>query len=171
MNRPAAHFEGSHMSMSDDSQLKNRPRSFVVGVACASALTCLAFFAIGYLNGPGPRSSSHPTALRNNCIANLRSIDSAVQQWALESRRMATNTYSLSDPAILSYMTDSHLPVCRSGGRYSPASSVQDFPCVAIHGIRSSRNRLSLRVCQHLSARCFEPRTSASAPEMTFAHE
>lgn len=36
-------------------------------------------------------------AQKNACVANLRMIDSTVQQWALENKKQSTDTYSLSD--------------------------------------------------------------------------
>jgi len=62
------------------------------------------------------------------CIANLKEIDGAVQQWALESKKAATDTYSLSDPQLLAYMRGSTLPVCWQGGRYTAGTNVGDVP-------------------------------------------
>ena len=44
------------------------------------------------------------------CIANLKQIDGAVQQWALENKKQATDTYSLTDPTVLAYLKGSVLP-------------------------------------------------------------
>ena len=68
------------------------------------------------------------TAQKNACIANLKQIDGAVQQWALENKKAATDTYSLSDPQLLAYMKGSVLPVCPLGGHYSPGTNVGDVP-------------------------------------------
>ncbi|MEN9576820.1 MAG: hypothetical protein RL514_4675 [Verrucomicrobiota bacterium] len=67
------------------------------------------------------------------CAANLKQIDGAVQQWALENKKVATDTYSLSDLAVLAYMKGSTLPVCPGGGRYL-AGTVSGFPRCSIGG-------------------------------------
>lgn len=69
-------------------------------------------------------------AERNECINNLRQIDSAKQQWALENNK--------SDSAIptavelLPYLQNG-FPTCPSGGRYS-INAVGDFPTCSIPG-------------------------------------
>lgn len=68
------------------------------------------------------------------CQANLKQIDGAVQQWALEQNLAGTNTYSLDDPAVLAYLKGSVLPTCPTGGRYSPALTVADSPRCSLHG-------------------------------------
>lgn len=68
------------------------------------------------------------------CIANMKQIDGAAQQWALE-RKLATNSvYSLQDPQVLSYLKGSTLPVCYSGGRYLAGKNVSDIPTCTRHG-------------------------------------
>ena len=42
------------------------------------------------------------TARKNTCINNLRLIDGAIQQWALENGKNSTDTVSL--PALTSYL-------------------------------------------------------------------
>jgi prepilin-type N-terminal cleavage/methylation domain-containing protein len=49
---------------------------------------------------------------KNACINNLRQIDGAVQQWALENKQAATVTPSTSD--VLAYLKSS--VICLSGG-------------------------------------------------------
>ena len=68
------------------------------------------------------------------CIANLKQIDGAVQQWALENKKVATDTYSLSDTTLLAYLKGSVLPVCPSGGRYLPGLAVSGNPRCSIGG-------------------------------------
>lgn len=63
------------------------------------------------------------TAQKNSCIANLKQVDGAVQQWALENKKVATDTYSLTDTTLLAYMKGSRLPECPAGGTYAAASS------------------------------------------------
>src|SRR5690242_19532272 len=52
------------------------------------------------------------TSQKNACINNLRQIDGAIQQWALENKKDTTATVAFTD--ISSYLKNS--VVCPSGG-------------------------------------------------------
>ena len=67
------------------------------------------------------------TAQKNSCVANLRLVDSAVQQWALETKLSSTDTYVLTDAALLGYFKGSAMPSCPGGGNYAAGDSVA-FP-------------------------------------------
>ncbi len=71
---------------------------------------------------------SRTTACLNSCIANLKQIDGAVQQWALENKKTAKDAYSLTDPNLLQYLKGSTLPICPAGGRYSAGRTVAEAP-------------------------------------------
>ena len=53
------------------------------------------------------------TAQMNACISNLRQIDGAIQQWALDTKQGDTATVTAAD--ILPYLKNS--VVCPSGGK------------------------------------------------------
>ncbi len=55
---------------------------------------------------------SRETAMMNACISNLRQIDGAVQQWALDMKKDSAQSVSYSD--ISSYLRNS--VTCPSGG-------------------------------------------------------
>ena len=67
-------------------------------------------------------------AQKNSCIANLRMVDSTVQQWAVENRKQSTDAYALSDTTLLGYFKGSSMPYCPGGGTYSPGSEVALAP-------------------------------------------
>jgi prepilin-type N-terminal cleavage/methylation domain-containing protein len=71
-------------------------------------------------------------AQQNTCIANLKAIDSAVQQWALEYRKVATDSYSLSDGTLLDFLKGSIFPVCPAGGTYAPGADVATPPTCSL---------------------------------------
>lgn len=71
---------------------------------------------------------------KQQCISNLKQIDGASQQWALEHRKMATDTYSLADTNVLVYLRGSVLPLCPLGGVYSAAATVSGCPSCSISG-------------------------------------
>jgi hypothetical protein len=71
------------------------------------------------------------TAPRNACINNLRQIDGAKQQWALEDHRSETDTPTIAD--VARYLKGKRFPKCYAGGKYTigrvnedPKCSIQD---------------------------------------------
>ena len=74
------------------------------------------------------------TAQKNACIANLKQVDGAVQQWALENKKVASDTYALTDTTLLEYLKGSLLPVCPGGGTYAAGSSVSGAPTCTVSG-------------------------------------
>jgi len=54
---------------------------------------------------------------RNSCINNLRQIDAAKQQWALEHNKTAEAVPTAQD--ITPYLMDNVIPVCPAGGTYT----------------------------------------------------
>ena len=82
---------------------------------------------------------SRTSAQQKACIANLRQIDSAVQQWALEYKKSETSTYSLTDTDLLAFIKGSVLPVCPGGGTYSEGADVSTSPTcnIADHTLAS----------------------------------
>lgn len=75
------------------------------------------------------------TAQKNACIANLKQIDGAVQQWALENKKVATDTYAVTDATLLAYMKGSVLPACPGGGTYSAGATVSAAPACSQSGV------------------------------------
>ncbi|MFO1487432.1 MAG: hypothetical protein U1F65_03045 [Verrucomicrobiota bacterium] len=56
-------------------------------------------------------------ASRNACINNLRQLDAAKQQWALEHNKTADA--QPAGPDILPYMPGNAVPICPAGGSYT----------------------------------------------------
>jgi membrane protein involved in colicin uptake len=56
----------------------------------------------------------------NACINNLRLIDAAKQQWALENKKLATDTPEVSDlQPYVGRGTNGEMPSCPDGGTYT----------------------------------------------------
>ena len=92
----------------------------------------LALAAVGipnYVRPPGRGISP-----KNVCISNLKQVDGAVQRWALENAKAVTDTYSLTDPTVLKFLSGSMLPECPLGGKYSAAPNVVGAPTCTIPG-------------------------------------
>ncbi|MBI5800562.1 MAG: prepilin-type cleavage/methylation domain-containing protein [Verrucomicrobia bacterium] len=68
------------------------------------------------------------TAQKSSCIANLKQIDGAMNQWAVETKKSPTDTYSLTDATLLGYIKGSSLPICPGGGTYSPGVNMTASP-------------------------------------------
>jgi chromosome segregation ATPase len=54
---------------------------------------------------------------RNECLNNLRQIDAAKNQWALENNKTSDAMPTVQD--LLPYLRDQIFPVCPSGGTYT----------------------------------------------------
>jgi prepilin-type N-terminal cleavage/methylation domain-containing protein len=57
------------------------------------------------------------TAQKNACIQNLRQIDGAKQQWAIETKQSADASATSGD--VDDYMKNNEFPTCPSGGSYT----------------------------------------------------
>lgn len=71
------------------------------------------------------------TALLNTCINNLRQIDGARQQWALEHRKTAEAIPTAQD--IVPYLKDGVIPACPAGGKYT-LNAVNTAPTCSVAG-------------------------------------
>ncbi len=57
------------------------------------------------------------TAQTNSCIANLKQIDGAEQQWALENKKTSTDTPGTTE--VAAYLKGNVIPSCPGGGSYT----------------------------------------------------
>lgn len=73
-----------------------------------------------------------PVQVQNSCIANLKQIDGATQQWALENRKMARDPVDWK--GIQAYLKGGVLPVCPGGGVYQPGVNVNAAPTCSVPG-------------------------------------
>ncbi len=65
------------------------------------------------------------------CIGNLRAIEAAKDQWALEKQKSATDVPTVQD--ITAYLPNSAMPVCPDSGSYS-VNAAGDLPTCSIPG-------------------------------------
>ncbi|MEN9575191.1 MAG: hypothetical protein RL514_3046 [Verrucomicrobiota bacterium] len=76
------------------------------------------------------------SAQKNACIANLKQIDGAIQQWALENKKVAADTYAMTDATLLAYMKGSLMPTCpASGSAYIAGANVSASPTCTNSGV------------------------------------
>jgi hypothetical protein len=75
--------------------------------------------------------STDADAERNVCINNLRQIDAAKNQWALENNKTVGAIPTAQD--LLPYFKDGIFPVCPSGGAYA-INAVGEVPTCSIPG-------------------------------------
>ena len=71
------------------------------------------------------------TAMQNVCINNLRMIDGAKQQWALEHSKKGDDVPTAAD--LTPYFKNGVFPVCLSGGTYT-IGAVTNPPTCSIPG-------------------------------------
>ena len=77
------------------------------------------------------QSQSQAVIERDACIANLKLIDAAKLQWALENNKVEDAIPTKQD--LLPYFKDGGFPVCPSGGTYT-INSVGQTPTCSIPG-------------------------------------
>jgi prepilin-type N-terminal cleavage/methylation domain-containing protein len=66
------------------------------------------------------------TAQKNACIANLKQIDGANQQWALENKKTDSDTVDAT--GSVTYLKGGAAPTCPAGGSYTIAVVVSNPP-------------------------------------------
>jgi prepilin-type N-terminal cleavage/methylation domain-containing protein len=67
------------------------------------------------------------TAQKNSCINNLRQIDGAKQQWALENKMSDTSSCTSDD--VKNYLKNNLFPHCPSSGTYTVNTPNTDPTC------------------------------------------
>ena len=67
------------------------------------------------------------TAQKNSCINNLRQIDAAKQQWALENKMNDTSSPASTD--VQNYLKDNLYPHCPASGTYTIGTVNTDPTC------------------------------------------
>ena len=67
------------------------------------------------------------TAQQNACINNLRQLDGAKQQWALENKKTDTDTMASTDVAV--YIKNNIYPSCPASGTYTLGAVNADPTC------------------------------------------
>jgi prepilin-type N-terminal cleavage/methylation domain-containing protein len=76
------------------------------------------------------------TSQINACINNLRQLDSATQQWALENKAADTTVPVAAAPAgVYGYLKSQKVPVCPANGTYALGGTVIASPTctIALH--------------------------------------
>lgn len=83
------------------------------------------------------------TAQKNACINNLRQLEGAVQQFALEKGMASTATYVIDDlKPYIKLDSNQEIPKCPAGGAYSPGATVADSPTCSLSTLVDSAHKL-----------------------------
>jgi hypothetical protein len=77
------------------------------------------------------RTQDQTQGLINACINNLRQLDGAKQQWALENNKQEQDVPAAQD--IAPFLKDGALPVCPAGGQYT-LNAVGAVPTCSVVG-------------------------------------
>jgi hypothetical protein len=93
----------------------------------AKLLTVAAVVPIGMISAIAIPNfvKARQTAQKNACINNLRQIDGAIQQWALENKKSDTDKVTRAD--LKPFLHNHQFPVCPAGGTYT-INRVSDRP-------------------------------------------
>ena len=69
------------------------------------------------------------TSQQNACINNLRQLDGAAQQYALENKLKSSSTYTIANvQPYIKLDSTGNVPACPAGGTYSPGATVANPP-------------------------------------------
>jgi|GEM_PF-296032 len=98
------------------------------------------------------------TAQKNSCIANLKQIDGATQQWALEKKKTAKAKPELAP--ILNYLRGRKLPSCPGGGTYTLGQTVVRAPTCSVKDHTLSPQTVAVMDPPPSSDRSSNPRQS-----------
>ena len=66
-------------------------------------------------------------SVQNSCINNMRMIEAAKEQWALEKNKNTGDAVVESE--VLKYLKGNKLPVCPQGGKYTMHAVGQNCEC------------------------------------------
>lgn len=72
------------------------------------------------------------TGCLNSCIVNLKQIDGAAQQWALENKK--TDADKVDPAGVVTYLKGGVMPTCPAGGSYTMALNVSSPPTCKLAG-------------------------------------
>jgi prepilin-type N-terminal cleavage/methylation domain-containing protein len=73
------------------------------------------------------------TSQMNGCINNLRQLDGAMEQYALEQKLASSATYTMSNlKAYIRLTSAGNLPPCPGGGTYSAGATVTNSPVCSL---------------------------------------
>jgi hypothetical protein len=108
----------------------SRAKAIGVGVVFASVILIAWFLFL-----LTPPVSNPTTAPKNECINNLRLIDGAKQEWALEHHKAAADVPTWPDlfPYLSRYPYDTNMLKCPSRGTYT-LGAVSNKPTCSIPG-------------------------------------
>ena len=71
------------------------------------------------------------TSQKNACIANLKQIDGAIQQWAIDTQKQPLAT--VVDTEVIGYLAHGKMPECPGGGVYTlNGLTVADTPTCSL---------------------------------------
>ncbi len=69
---------------------------------------------------------------KNACVANLKQIDGAIKQWALENKK--TNADPVDMTGVVTFLKGGMFPSCPAGGVYSMGTTVGNRPTCSMAG-------------------------------------
>ena len=89
-------------------------------LVCASVCAVVGVVWILAMPNSVPSLPDRRTSPTNECINNLRAIDAAKQEWAIEKNKTTNDipTWDNILPYLGHYWTN-HAPICPSGGKYT----------------------------------------------------
>jgi len=95
--------------------------------------TVFSLFVWGAISVFLPHRNISPRGLRGLCINNLRMIDGAKKQWAIENEKTNSDVPTWADLQSFIVRAGVALPYCPSGGKYT-FGAMSNLPTCSIPG-------------------------------------
>jgi len=109
---------------------KRSIKSFFEWTAFEWTIVFLMLAFVVFVSIPNYVGGGHP-GIKGSCINNLRQIDGAKQQWALENQRSTNDIPTEAD--VAKYLMHGEFPKCPSGGKYT-INAVSTDPTCSVAG-------------------------------------
>lgn len=77
---------------------------------------------------------SRDASSKSTCIRNQTVINHAIQEWAFVRNKKTSDTYSLTDPDLISHFRGSRLPLCPGSGTYTGNSTLAEAATCNVPG-------------------------------------
>lgn len=73
------------------------------------------------------------TSAKSACVANLKQIDDAIKQWALENKKTDSEPFDMTE--VTKLLKGGVIPSCPAGGTYSPGITVGNKPTCSLEKV------------------------------------
>ncbi|MCD6051022.1 MAG: hypothetical protein K0Q55_2425 [Verrucomicrobia bacterium] len=108
------------------SESTESPESASAGKTWGPIIVCLLIIGLLAAIAVPNFMKARTTTAKSACVANLKQIDGAIKQWALESRKTDADPVDIKE--AVKFLKGGVLPKCPADGVYSPGITIGNKP-------------------------------------------